>query len=70
MHYTSTTPPASQAAERPAPIDDALVAEVRRCLQAAMAEVPRSLTGAVTACIEAYFVPEDGRRADRPTRVV
>ena len=40
MHYTFTTPPASRAAERPAPIDDMLVADARRLLGAAMANRP------------------------------
>jgi hypothetical protein len=122
MHYTITTPPASRSAERPAPIDDALVAEARRLLHAAvvtlpfaaslnrrssqalfadpmatfcastrphgvpieklivaiklawasMAETrlrlgelaPDALSGAVSACIEAYFAAEELRRAD------
>ena len=40
MHYTFTTPPASRAAERPTPIDDALVADARRLLVAALANRP------------------------------
>jgi hypothetical protein len=40
MHYTFTTPPASRAAERPTPIDDALVADARRLLSAAVASLP------------------------------
>jgi hypothetical protein len=40
MHYTLTTPPASRAAERPTPIDDALVAETRRLLAGAVASLP------------------------------
>jgi hypothetical protein len=40
MHYTFTTPPASRAAERPTPIDDALVADARRRLSDAVATLP------------------------------
>ena len=40
MHYTFTTPPASRAAERPTPIDDALVADARRLLGAAVVNRP------------------------------
>jgi hypothetical protein len=40
MHYTLTTPPASRAAERPTPIDDALVADTRRLLTGAVATFP------------------------------
>jgi hypothetical protein len=40
MHYTFTTPPASRAAERPTPIDDALVADARRLLTGALASLP------------------------------
>jgi hypothetical protein len=121
MHYTFTTPPASRVAERPIPIDDALVAEARRQLMAAVRSLPPAvlinrrgmqalfagpmaalcrtsaptvpiekliiaiklawasmsearlslgdaggdaLSGAVTACIEAYFHPGSGSRAD------
>ncbi len=120
MHYTFTMPPASRAADRPTPIDDALVAEVRAMLvgavrtlafapsvkasqrhfsgpMAALCESVRSrgvpieklivaiklawasipdvrlrygesatdaLTGAVSACIEAYFSGERPHRAD------
>jgi hypothetical protein len=122
MHYTFTTPPASRAAERPTPIDDALVADARRLLSeavanrpptsllnrhgmqalftpsmlvfcathaprgipiekliiaiklawASMAEsrlsfgdaAPDALSGAVTACIEAYFYPAVPAKAD------
>jgi hypothetical protein len=39
MHYTFTTPPASRAAERPTPIDDALVADARRLLTGAVASI-------------------------------
>lgn len=42
-HYTFTTPPDSRAAERPTPIDDALVADARRLLMAAMASRPPNL---------------------------
>jgi hypothetical protein len=42
MHYTFTTPPASRAAERPTPIDDALVADARRLLSGAVASLPRT----------------------------
>ena len=119
MHYTFTTPPASRAAERPTPIDDALVADARRLLAAALASrppanlpnrrgmqalfalpmmtlcaapvatgvpveklivavklawasmtdarlslgdsAPEALSGAVTACIEAYFQTPSGK---------
>jgi hypothetical protein len=122
MHYTFTTPPASRAAERPTPIDDALVAEARRLLTDAVAGLPptslvnrqgmqvlfaapmlafcaanaprgiqiekliiavklawasmgesrlsfgdaapEALSGAVTACIEAYFYPIVPAKAD------
>jgi hypothetical protein len=122
MHYTLTTPPPSRAADRPTPIDDALVAEARRLLAvtvaslptgaavnrrametlfavpmtalcaagrpagvpvekliiaiklawASMAEArlslsdaaPEALSGAVTACIKAYFRTGWGERAD------
>jgi hypothetical protein len=40
MHYTLTTPPASRAAERPTPIDDALVADARRLLADGVASLP------------------------------
>jgi hypothetical protein len=40
MHYTFTTPPASRAAERPTPIDDALIADARRLLSDAVASLP------------------------------
>jgi hypothetical protein len=40
MHYTITTPPASRAADRPTPIDDALVAEARGTLSAAIESLP------------------------------
>lgn len=40
MHYTITTPPASRAAERPNPIDDALIAEARGTLSAAVESLP------------------------------
>ena len=40
MHYTLTTPPVSRAAERPTPIDDALVADARRLLTGAVASLP------------------------------
>jgi hypothetical protein len=40
MHYTFTTPPASRAADRPTPIDDALVADARRLLSGAVASLP------------------------------
>jgi hypothetical protein len=43
MHYTFTTPPASRAAERPTPIDDALVADARRRLSDAMASLPPTI---------------------------
>jgi hypothetical protein len=39
MHYTFTTPPASRAADRPTPIDDALVADARRLLTSAVASL-------------------------------
>ena len=40
MHYTFTTPPASRAADRPTPIDDALVVTARRLLAGAVASLP------------------------------
>jgi hypothetical protein len=40
MHYTFTTPPASRVAERPTPIDDALVADTRRLLTSVVASLP------------------------------
>jgi hypothetical protein len=40
MHYTLTTPPASRAADRPTPIDDALVTEARRLLAGTVAGLP------------------------------
>ena len=40
MHYKITTPPASRAAERPNPIDDALIAEARGTLSAAVESLP------------------------------
>jgi hypothetical protein len=40
MHYTYTTPTASPAAHRPTPIDDALLAEVRRMLPGVVAGLP------------------------------
>jgi hypothetical protein len=40
MHYTFTTPPASRAADRPTQIDDALVADARRLLLAAVKALP------------------------------
>ena len=40
MHYSITTPPRSRPAERPAPIDDALIAETRAALSAALTSVP------------------------------
>ena len=122
MHYTFTTPPASRAADRPTPIDDALVADARRLLTNAVASLPSAvllsrrgmqtlfagpmttlcaagvaravpveklivaiklawasmaearlslgeaapdaLSGAVSACIEAYFHPASRRQAD------
>ena len=122
MHYAITTPPVSQAHERPSQIDDALVAEARACLLATLSRIPpaatitrsasqalfalpmselsagsrargvpvekvivaiklawaslpdarlrlgdtgsEALAGAVTACIEAYFLSERSRRAD------
>jgi hypothetical protein len=44
MHYTFTTPPASRAADRPTPIDDALVAEARRLLAVTVASLPPAVT--------------------------
>jgi hypothetical protein len=41
MHYTFTTPPASRVADRPTPIDDALVADTRRLLSSVVASLPR-----------------------------
>lgn len=122
MHYTFTTPPASRAADRPTPIDDALVTTARRLLTGAVASLapdahldrlgvqalfapsmailcavtvpdripveklivaiklawastaevrlgfgeagPDALSGAVTACIEAYFHSPARTRAD------
>jgi hypothetical protein len=40
MHYTITTPPSSRPAERPTPIDDALVAEARSTLSDALGSLP------------------------------
>ena len=40
MHYSITTPPKSRPAERPSPIDDALITEVRAALSEALASVP------------------------------
>jgi hypothetical protein len=44
MHYTFITPPASRAADRPTPIDDALVEEARRVLRAVVESIPHSAT--------------------------
>ena len=41
MQYSITTPPAFGAASRPNPIDDALIAEARRFLSAAVEALPR-----------------------------
>ncbi len=46
MHYSITTPPKSRPAERPTPVDDALVAEARAALSGALASAP--LTGSLT----------------------
>jgi hypothetical protein len=40
MYYTITTPPASRAADRPAQIDEALVAEARRALHVVVGNLP------------------------------
>lgn len=40
MHYTITTPPASRPAERPTPVDDALIAEARAALSGAVESFP------------------------------
>ena len=42
MYYTFTTPPASRAADRPTPIDDALVEEARGILFAAVQTIPHA----------------------------
>jgi hypothetical protein len=40
MHYTYTTPPSFRAADRPTPIDDALVADARRLMMDAVESLP------------------------------
>lgn len=40
MEYTFTTPRASRASDRPAPVDDALIAAVRRVLHDAIGALP------------------------------
>jgi len=54
MHYSITTPPSSRPAERPTPIDDALVTEARRALSAGLASVPFS-TSLNRHASEAHF---------------
>jgi hypothetical protein len=40
MHYTYTTPPSFRAADRPTPIDDALVADARRLMTDVVESLP------------------------------
>jgi hypothetical protein len=56
MHYTLTTPPASRAADRPTPIDDALVIDARRLLTSALASRPPAAQLNRSA-LQALFIP-------------
>lgn len=57
MHYTLVTPPPFRVADRPTPIDDALVADARRLLTSAMAGLPPTAHFGRRAAQAAFAVP-------------
>jgi hypothetical protein len=56
MHYTYTTPPSFRAADRPTPIDDALVADARRLMTDAVESLPPA-SSLDRSGLQALFAP-------------
>ena len=70
MYYTITTPPASRAADRPAQIDEALVAAARRTLQAVFVTLPPAATLSRSASQALFALPMARLHADTRARGV